>query len=98
LRDSPVTSLPCPLYNTIPQVINSTTADRTAVARSELTSFNPALANIAVRAAKIADNNAYASQDGIFSIRPKDSGNLIYRSERASGSLSEGPTLAVDCN
>src|SRR6185503_13451329 len=98
LRDSPVTSFACPLYSTIPQVINSTTPVRTAVARSELTSFNPALANIAVRAAKTADNNAYASQDGIFSICPKDRGKVTNGSERASGSLSEGQTLAVGRN
>ena len=40
-------------------------AVRIAVARSEFTSFNPALANTAVSAAKNAETNAYSNQLGI---------------------------------
>jgi len=65
LFDNDTISTVLPLKKTIPQVISNTIAVRIAVARSEFTSFNPALAKIAVNAAKNADNNAYISHVSI---------------------------------
>ena len=48
----------CEPNNTIPQVIIRIIEVRIAVARSEFMSFTPIFANIAVNAAKRADNNA----------------------------------------
>lgn len=50
----------CPLMvkKAIHHVISNITVVRIAVARSELMSFTPTLAKIAVREAKNADNNA----------------------------------------
>ncbi len=47
-----------PLKNTIPQMRIKTTMVRIAVARLELTSFTPILANMAVREAKKAESIA----------------------------------------
>lgn len=56
--DKPVTPVKLPLKNTTAQVISKMMAVRMAVARSEFTSFNPAFAKIAVRAAKKAEARA----------------------------------------